>query len=73
MDMNIGYICTSVYSSIRHDLFFNKLKNIAYFNDIGIKLNKECLDAIANNKRLWITLHNKKEKTISIYRIIEPM
>jgi hypothetical protein len=58
--MWIGYGSVSVYDSIRHDLFFNRTTNCAYFEVSGrkytIKLTDIYLRYIQQNKLLWVTL-----------------
>ena len=75
--INIGYGSQSVFHSLRHDLFFDKLSNIAYFSTglkkYSIRLNDECLNAIKNHKKIWVTLNydKTKNKTTVSYEIFE--
>lgn len=74
--MNIGYGSISVYDSIRHQLFFDKKNNIAFFEAYGykynIKLNDEYIENIFQNKKIWITLSQLPPTQISKNTIFEP-
>jgi hypothetical protein len=67
--MSIGYGSISIYDSIRHDLFFDKTTNSAYFNAFGhkytIKLNDNYITNINQNKKIWITLTQQAPRFIN--------
>lgn len=67
--MNIGFINISIYDSVRYNLFYDKNTNLAYFiysnKKYNIKLNNEYIKKIKENKKIWITINEKKIEVIN--------
>jgi hypothetical protein len=67
--MNIGFVNISIYDSVRYNLFYDKNTNLAYFiytnKKYNIKLNNEYIKKIKENKKIWITINEKKIEVIN--------
>ena len=67
--MNIGFVNISIYNSVRYNTFYDKNTNLAYFiytnKKYNIKLNNEYIKKIKENKKIWITINEKKIEVIN--------
>ena len=67
--MNIGFVNISIYNSVRYNSFYDKNTNLAYFiytnKKYNIKLNNEYIKKIKENKKIWITINEKKIEVIN--------